>query len=147
MNADRPWEMMNQADQAELQSINAITQQVIGCSYTVSNALGIGFVEKVYENALVHALRKSGLKAEQQHPLSVAFDGIVVGEFYADLLVESSVLAELKAVSALLPEHTAQALNYLRATGLPICLLINFGKPKVEVKRLLPSVHWTTSRV
>lgn len=70
------------------------------------------------------------------------FDGVVVGEFFADLFVEKRVLVELKAVSMLTQEHTAQALNYLRATGADVCLLINFGRSKIEIKRLLPSVYW-----
>lgn len=122
--------------------VNGITQKVIGCAFTVSNTLGIGFVEKVYENALVHATRKAGLRVNQQFPINVTFDGILVGGFFADLLAEGRVLVELKAVSILTPNHMAQGLNYLRATGLEVCLLINFGKPKVEIKRLLPSVHW-----
>jgi GxxExxY protein len=126
------------------QEVNRITEKIIGCSYTVSNALGIGFVEKVYENALAHEVRKAGLSAKQQHPIKVQYDGLVVGEFFADLLVEERVLVELKAVSMLTDEHTAQALNYLRATGLELCLLINFGTTKVQVKRLLPSVYWNT---
>ena len=122
--------------------VNAITQRIIGCAYSVSNTLGIGFVEKVYENALAHALRKQGLQVAQQHPIIVTFDGALVGEFCADLLVENTVLVELKAVSTLVNDHTAQALNYLRAAGLPVCLLINFGRPKVEIQRLLPSKYW-----
>ncbi len=122
--------------------VNAITQKIIGCAYVVSNTLGIGFVEKVYENALAHALRKTGLQVVQQYPIAVSFDGVLVGEFAADLLVDSTVLVELKAVSMLMKEHMAQALNYLRATGLPVCLLINFGKPKIEIQRLLPSTVW-----
>ncbi len=122
--------------------VNAITQKIIGCAYVVSNTLGIGFVEKVYENALAHALRKTGLQVVQQYPIAVSFDGVLVGEFAADLLVDSTVLVELKAVSMLMQEHMAQALNYLRATGLPVCLLINFGKPKIEIQRLLPSTVW-----
>ena len=97
-------------------------------------------------NALVIATRKTGLSVEQQYPIKVMFGGIVVGEFFADLFVEKRVLVELKAVSMLHQEHTAQALNYLRATGADVCLLINFGKPKIEIKRLLPSVHWKTSK-
>lgn len=129
-----------------LPEVNTITEKIIGCAYTVSNSLGIGFVEKVYENALTHIIRKSNLKVIQQHPIKVNFDGVVVGEFVADLLVEDRVLVELKAVSMLRDEHTAQALNYLRATGLEICLLINFGTTKVEVKRLRPSTNWKTSK-
>jgi GxxExxY protein len=128
------------------QDVNLITEKIIGCSYTVSNTLGIGFIEKVYENALAHTIRKSGLNVVQQHPIKVGFDGIIVGEFVADLLVEERVLVELKAVSMLKDEHTAQALNYLRATGLEICLLINFGTTKVEIKRLRPSTNWKTPK-
>ena len=126
--------------------VNEITQKIIGCAYTVSNTLGIGFVEKVYENALVHIIRKNGLKVVQQQPIKVLFEGIVAGEFFADLFIEERVLVELKAVSMLIQEHTAQALNYLRASGADVCLLINFGKSKIEIKRLLPSVYWKTAR-
>ena len=129
-----------------LHDVNEITQKNIGCAFEVSNTLGIGFVEKVYENAFAHLICKAGLKVVQQYPIKVTFDGILVGEFVADLLVEDRVLVELKAVSMLVNEHTAQALNYLRASGLEICLLINFGKPKVEIKRLLPSINWKTSK-
>lgn len=128
------------------QEVNAITEKIIGCAYAVSNSLGIGFVEKVYENALVVALQKAGLRVEQQFPIKVYFEGVVVGEFWADLFVEGRVLVELKAVSTLLDEHTAQALNYLRATGADVCLLLNFAKPKIEIKRLLPSVYWKTPK-
>ncbi len=126
------------------QAVNDITEKIIGCAYTVSNTLGIGYVEKVYENALVVATRKAGLQVEQQYPIKVVFDSVVVGEFFADLFVEKRVLVELKAVSMLMEEHTAQALNYLRATGAEVCLLINFAKPKIQIKRLLPSVYWKT---
>ena len=128
------------------QDVNEITKQIIGCAYQVSNTLGIGFVEKVYENALAHLIRKSGIKVTQQYPIKVIFDGIIVGDFYADLLVANRVLVELKAVSTLVNEHNAQALNYLRASGFEVCLLINFGKPKVEIKRLPPSVYWKTTK-
>jgi GxxExxY protein len=123
--------------------VNIITQKIIGCAYDVSNTLGTGFVEKVYENALVHRINKStGLIVAQQYPIKVIYDDVVVGEFFADLHVAERVLVELKAVSMLMPEHIAQALNYLRATGLEICLLINFGRSKVEIKRLLPYTNW-----
>jgi GxxExxY protein len=128
------------------QEVNRITEKIIGCSYTVSNTLGIGFVEKVYENALAHEIHKARLAVKQQYPIKVHYDTLVVGEFFADLLVEERVLIELKAVSMLTDEHTAQALNYLRATGLELCLLINFGTTKVQVKRLLPSVYWNTAK-
>ena len=128
------------------QEVNKITEKIIGCAYAVSNSLGIGFVEKVYENAMVAALQKAGLHVEQQFPIKVTFDGVVVGEFWADQFVEGRVLVELKAVSMLMDEHTAQALNYLRATGADVCSLLNFAKPKIEIKRLLPSVYWKTPK-
>ena len=87
-------------------------------------------------------MKKAGLKVSQQYPIKVIYDGIIVGEFFVDLLVEDLVLVELKAVSALTEEHMAQALNYLRATGLPACLLINFGQPKIQIRRLHPSPSW-----
>ena len=137
---------MNMEVDMVLEDVNQITQKIIGCAYEVSNTLGTGFVEKVYENGLAHLLRKTGMDILQQYSLKVIFDGIIVGEFIADLLVEKRVLVELKAVSMLTSDHTAQALNYLRATGLEVCLLINFGRPKVEIKRLLPSVYWKTPK-
>jgi GxxExxY protein len=117
--------------------LDRITEKIIGCAYTVGNTLGCGFLEKIYENALTLELRKAGLKTAQQHGIQVRYDGIVVGEYVADLLVEGIVLVELKAVKALDDIHAAQCLNYLKATGIQICLLINFGRPRVEVKRLI----------
>ncbi len=117
--------------------IDKITEIIIGCAFKVSNALGTGFLEKVYENALAHELRKAGLKVLQQYGIQVLYDGIVVGEYVADLLVEGCVPVELKAVQAIDTVHMAQGLNYLKATGLHVCLLLNFGQPKVEIKRLV----------
>jgi GxxExxY protein len=125
---------------------NKVTGKIIGCAYTVSNALGIGFLEKVYENALAHELVKAGLRVHQQYPIRVEYDGIIAGEFFADLLVEDEILVELKAISMLGPTQSAQALNYLRATGLSICLLINFGCSRIEVRHLVPSPSWKTSK-
>jgi GxxExxY protein len=122
--------------------LDKLTERIIGCAYRVNNTLGIGFVEKVYENAHAHEMRKDGLKVVQQYPIKVVYDGIIVGEFFADLLVEDRVLVELKAVSDLDENHYAQALNYLRATGLELCLLINFGKTRVQVRSLKPSPSW-----
>jgi GxxExxY protein len=87
-------------------------------------------------------MRKDGLRVLQQYAIKVMYDGILAGEFFADMLVEGLVLVELKAVSALTADHIAQALNYLRATGLPACLLINFGKPRIQIGRLHPSPSW-----
>ena len=120
----------------ELAKLNPITEKIIGCAYTVSNTLGVGFLEKVYENALAHELRKAGLRVAQQHPIQVRYDGEVVGEYVADFLVERVVLVELKAVRELDAVHMAQSLNYLKATGLKLCLLINFGKTRIEIKRV-----------
>ena len=114
-----------------------ISEQIIGCAYRVSNALGSGFLEKVYENALAHEVRKAGLKVEQQPAVAVRYDGIVVGEYIADLIIADKVIVELKAVTTLDRIHEAQCLNYLKATGLKVCLLLNFGNPKVEVRRIV----------
>jgi GxxExxY protein len=114
-----------------------LTERIIGCAYTVANTLGNGFLEKVYENALAHELRKRGLKVEQQCPVPVHYDDIVVGEYLTDLLVEGQVLVELKSVKYIEDIHKAQCLHYLRATGQRICLLINFGAPKVQIKRIV----------
>ncbi len=122
--------------------VDQLTQRIIGCAHAVSNTLGTGFVEKVYENALAHQMRKEGLTVLQQYPVRVAYDDVIVGEFYADALVNDTVVVELKAASALTADHVAQALNYLRATGLPACLLINFGLPKLQIRRLHPSPNW-----
>ena len=112
-----------------------ITKIVIGCAFEVINELGAGFLESVYEKALVLALRQKGLSAQAQFPLKVFFRGECVGDFIADILVEQNVLVELKAVKALMPEHKAQIINYLNATGLEVGLLINFGTPRLEYKR------------
>lgn len=119
--------------------INEITEQIIGCSYTVGKILGCGFVEKVYENALILEMRKNGMQISKQHPIKVFYDNQVVGEFIADLLVERKVLVELKAVKEFDNIHFAQCMNYLKASNLQICLLINFGKPKVDIKRIVNS--------
>lgn len=110
-----------------LEHLKPLTEMIIGCAFRVSNTLGAGFLEKVYENALAHELRKSGLDVRQQCSVNVMYDGVVVGEFVADLIVED-VLIELKAVRSLDDFHLAQCLNYRKATRLPLCLLLNFGQ-------------------
>ncbi len=117
--------------------INQITEKVIGCSYQVANNLGSGFLEKVYENALAHEIRKTGLNVEQQHPIRVFYDNVIVGDYFADLLVEDCLLVELKTVKQLDDVHMAQCMNYLKATGVQVCLLINFYRSKVEIKRVV----------
>jgi GxxExxY protein len=128
------------------EELNKITERIIGCAYKVSNALGIGFIEKVYENAHALEMRKEGLKVVLQHPIKVLYDGVIVGEFFVDMLVQDVVLVELKAVSALNSEHLAQSFNYMRASGLPTCVLINFGQPRIQIRRLYPSPAWKTTK-
>jgi len=117
--------------------LDLVTGKIIGCIYRVSNTLGCGFVEKVYENALAIELSRAGLTFEQQYPLKVLYDDRPVGEFAVDLLVEDRVIVELKAVRAFDGVHSAQCINYLRASGLGVCLLVNFGRPRVEIKRMV----------
>jgi GxxExxY protein len=124
------------------EKLNAITEKIIGCAFEVSNGLGCGFLEKPYENALVHLLRKAGLFVEQQVPIKIWFDGVVVGEYIADLVVERSVLLELKAVKAFDDIHAAQCLNYLKATRYPLCLLLNFGRPKLQYRRYAGNLEY-----
>ncbi len=112
-----------------------ITEAVIACAFEVIKELGAGFLESVYERALLLALRQKGLSAVAQHPLKVLFRGENVGEFFADLLVEQKIIVELKVVKTLVPEHQAQLINYLQASGIEVGLLINFGNPKLEIKR------------
>ena len=111
-----------------------ITGAIIKAFYTVYNTLGYGFLEKVYENALVHELIKLGLKVGQQMPIKVYYAGQLVGEYFADLVVEGCVIVEIKAAEGLRPEHAAQLLNYLKATEIEVGLLLNFG-PKPEFTR------------
>jgi len=115
-------------------NIDELTEQVIGCAYRVHNALGSGFLEKVYENALRIELSKNGMDVKQQHPIRVYYQDEVVGDYYADLLVNGCLILELKAVQSLTREYEIQLVNYLSATGINDGLLINFGS-SVEVKR------------
>jgi len=112
-----------------------ITQAVIGCAFEVINELVSGFLESVYEKAFLLALRQKGLEAVAQYPLNVMFRNECVGSFFADVLVEGKVIVELKAVKAIAPEHQAQIINYLNATGIEVGLLINFGNSRLEYKR------------
>lgn len=117
--------------------LNEITEKIIGCAFKVSNTLGAGFLEKVYENALFIEIKNSGLSARQQFPTPVYYGKDIVGEYYVDLMVENLVVVELKTVKALDDIHLAQCMNYLKATGLELCLLINFFKPRAEIKRIV----------
>jgi GxxExxY protein len=117
------------------QYINSGTTEVmIKSYYAVYNALGYGFLEKVYKNALYHELKSRGLDCKVEHPIKVYYDGRIVGEYFADIIVDDSIILELKACESLREEHELQLVNYLKATDIEIGLLLNFGK-KPEVKR------------
>jgi GxxExxY protein len=117
--------------------INDITYGINGAVFEVNRVLGSGFLEKIYENALLLELRKRGLKAESQVPIKVLYKGNTVGDYSADILVEEKVIVELKTVEALDNVHEAQLLNYLKATGIQVGLLVNFKHPKAEIKRMV----------
>jgi len=123
--------------EARRAEINQVTERIITCVYRVSNTLGAGFLEKVYENALAIELQQNGLKVQQQHLIRVFYGDHPVGDFSADLLVEDCVIVELKAARTLNEVHSAQCLNYLKATGLKVSLLVNFGQPRAAVKRIV----------
>lgn len=119
-----------------------LTEAVIGAAFAVSNELGVGFLERVYENALAIELRKLGLEVQQQKAVSVRYHGEVVGDYVLDLMVNEQLVVELKHAKSLSDEHLAQTLNYLKATGFPLALIINFGTRRVQVKRaILSDVH------
>jgi GxxExxY protein len=113
-----------------------ITDKVIKIFYKVYGQLGYGFLEKVYENAMMIELKKEGLPATAQSPIKVSYEGEVVGEYFADILVDNKVIVEIKGAKGLASENEAQLLNYLKATDVEVGLLLNFG-PKPEVKRKL----------
>jgi GxxExxY protein len=117
--------------------LNKVTEEIIRCAFTVANVLGVGFLEKTYENALAHELRKAGLSVEQQKLMRVFYDGVPVGDYCADLLVQGSVVVELRVVKSIDEVHVAQCLNCLKTAGLKVCLLINFGAAKIQIKRIV----------
>ncbi len=111
-----------------------LTNKILDCFYTVYNTLGFGFLEKVYENAMMVELYKQRIYAEKQRPISVYYSESVVGEYFADIIVEDTIIIELKAAECLIEEHELQLINYLKATDKEIGLLLNFGK-RPEFKR------------
>ena len=121
----------------ERENCDRLSSLVVAGAYRVSNALGAGFLEKVYENAMAFELRAAGLQIEQQAPVHVRYRQEIVGEYIPDLLVERSVIVEIKAIDSLHSIHRAQCMNYLRATGLNVALLLNFGRPRIELKRIV----------
>jgi GxxExxY protein len=118
-------------------SLDSLTERVLAAIFEVSNTLGAGFLEKVYERALLRELALRGISAAAQASLTVVYKGESVGEYFADILVEDVLVVELKCVERLANEHSAQCINYLRASGRTVCLLINFQKPKVEWRRIV----------
>jgi len=120
-----------------MNNLNEITEKIIGAAFIVSNTLGSGFLEKVYENALFIEIRKSGLVVMKQHALQVFYDDQVVGDYFVDLFVENEVIVELKTVKDITDIHQAQLMNYLIACNRRCGLIINFGKPRIEIKRML----------
>jgi len=117
--------------------INEITYTINGAVFEINRVLGAGFLEKVYENALVVELKSRGLKADSQVPIKVFYKEHLVGEYIADILVEKKVIVELKTAEHLERIHEAQLLNYLKATGIQVGLLVNFKYPKAEIKRMV----------
>ena len=117
--------------------LNDITYEIRGAIFEVNKVLGPGFLERVYENALLIELHNRGLKAESQVPIRVMYKKLPVGEYVADVLVEKKIIVELKTVESLDKNHEAQLLNYLKATGIQIGLLVNFKNPKAEIKRMV----------
>ena len=125
---------------------NNLSRRVIGCALEVSNTLGPGFFEKIYEKALCIEFEKNGIYFQSQKPVNIIYKGSLVGEYITDIIVEDKLLLELKAVSALCSEHEAQLMNYLKASGLSVGLLLNFGKPKLGIKRMVWS-HNETKKI
>src|ERR1700704_682645 len=121
----------------ERESLNALFETVVGAAYEVSNTLGAGFLEKVYERALAKELALRGIPARPQVPYQVSYKGQVIGEYLADLVVDERLLVELKCVNALAKEHLAQCLNYLRASNLSLALLLNFQHSKIVWLRVV----------
>ena len=112
-----------------------LSEKIIGCSYRVYNKMGFGFLESVYEKCLLIEFKKAGLKAEFQKPITVYYEGETVGDFIAGVLIEDSIIVELKSVRRIIMAHEVQLANYLVATNKDVGLLINFGERKVEIKR------------
>ncbi|MBL7213944.1 MAG: GxxExxY protein [Desulfobacteraceae bacterium] len=118
-----------------------ITEIIIGCAYRVYNKMGFGFLESVYEKCLLIELRNAGLDTESQKPITVYYEGEVVGEFVADIIVNDAVIIELKSVRRIIKAHEVQLVNYLVATGKPVGLILNFGEGKVEIKRKVKDLN------
>jgi len=112
-----------------------LTEKIIGYAYLVYNKMGFGFLESVYEKCLLIELRKAGLETEARQSITVAYEDEIVGEFVADIVVDNTIILELKSVRRIARAHEVQLVNYLVATGKPVGLILNFGEGKVEIKR------------
>jgi GxxExxY protein len=136
---------LREEDKHRMLLFNAATEKILykdlsykitGLAMQVHQELGHGFLEKVYENALMVMFRREGVKAVQQAPIVVRFLEEVVGDYFADILVEEKIILELKSIEKIINVHKAQALNYLKATGLHLAIILNFGKEKLEYERI-----------
>lgn len=123
-----------------------LTEKIIGCAYSVYNKMGFGFLESVYEKCMLIELRKAGLNAESQKPITVYYDNENVGHFLADSVIDGTIILELKSVRRIVEAHEVQLVNYLVATGKEVGLIINFGERKVEVKRTVKNLGKTTGQ-
>jgi len=129
--------MTNSAPTYPIYPEQELTQKILKAAFEIHNALGAGFLQRVYSNALSHELRQMGLACEQEVAHKVKYKDLIVGDYFADLVVERRVLVELKACTGFESIHEAQILNYLKASGIHVGLLLNFGKPKVEYRRFV----------
>lgn len=123
-----------------------LTEKIIGCAYRVYNRMGFGFVESVYEKCMLIELTKAGLGVESQKPITVYYKDEIVGQFVADIVVEDTVVVELKSVKQIVKAHEVQLVNYLVATGRPVGLVINFGETEVEIKRKVKELRQGANR-
>jgi GxxExxY protein len=137
MHTDKEQEQKEQEEEPKFYPEQELTEKILAAAFKLQNTLGCGFLEKVYENALVVELSRQGLGLQQQKALQIKYEGAIVGEYLADLAVEDRVIVECKAVAQLDPIHEAQLLNYLKATGIRIGLLLNFGRPKLQYRRFV----------
>ena len=138
MNADAAqMNVLPEESCLERERLNRLSGQIIGAAQKVSSTLGYGFLEKVYENSLCLELTSHGLAYQQQMPLQVRYEGVLVGDYIPDLIVEDSIIVEIKAVASIQRPHRHQCLNYIRAAGLRLGLLLNFGRARLEVGRVV----------
>ena len=118
-----------------------LTEKVIGCAYRVYNKMGFGFLESVYEKCMLIELRKAGINTDSQKPITVYYENEIVGEFVADIIVNDTIILELKSLRRIIKAHEVQLVNYLVATGKPVGLILNYAESKVEVKRKIKDLE------